>query len=134
MGWMVRGSNCGGGIFFHTCSNQPWGPPSLLYNGYRVFPGLKSSQGITPHPLLVPWSRRSGVIPLLPLWAVWPVRSLSACTRVLLQQRIVECLNCVKMNVLQSLQFVYCTGDVQWVRFPSLCLSYEWNILLFDKL
>jgi hypothetical protein len=23
---------------FRTCSDQPWGPPSLLYNGYRVFP------------------------------------------------------------------------------------------------
>ena len=28
------------------------------------------------------WSRRSRAIPLLPLWAVRPVQSLSACTRV----------------------------------------------------
>ena len=33
-------------------------------------------------PLLVPWSRKSTAIPLLPLWAVRPVQSLSACTRV----------------------------------------------------
>jgi len=33
-------------------------------------------------PLLVPWSRKSGAIPLLSLWAVRPVQSLSACTRV----------------------------------------------------
>ena len=31
-------------------------------------------------PLLVPWSRKSRAIPLLPLWAVRPVQSLSACT------------------------------------------------------
>jgi len=37
---------------------------------------------LTPHPLLVPWSRKSRAIPLLPLWAVRPVQSLSACTRV----------------------------------------------------
>ena len=37
---------------------------------------------LTPHPLLVPWSRKSIAIPLLPLWAVRPVQSLSACTRV----------------------------------------------------
>jgi len=24
-----------------TCPDWPWGPPSLLYNGYRVFPGGK---------------------------------------------------------------------------------------------
>ena len=37
---------------------------------------------LTPHPLLVLWSRKSRAIPLLPLWAVRPVQSLSACTRV----------------------------------------------------
>jgi hypothetical protein len=30
--------SCGGEIF-RTCPDRPWGPPSLLYNGYRVFPG-----------------------------------------------------------------------------------------------
>ena len=32
--------------------------------------------------ILVPWSRKSRAIPLLSLWAVRPVQSLSACTRV----------------------------------------------------
>jgi len=26
---------------FSACPDWPWGPPSLLYNGYRVFPGGK---------------------------------------------------------------------------------------------
>jgi hypothetical protein len=30
-----------GGEIFRTCRDRPWGPPSLLYNGYRVFPGGK---------------------------------------------------------------------------------------------
>jgi hypothetical protein len=30
-----------GGEIFRTCLYRPWGPPSLLYNGYRVFPGGK---------------------------------------------------------------------------------------------
>jgi hypothetical protein len=30
-----------GGEIFCTCPDRPWGPPSLLYNGYRVFPGGK---------------------------------------------------------------------------------------------
>ena len=37
-GWTVRGSNPGGARFFAR-PNRPWGPPSLLYNGYQVFPG-----------------------------------------------------------------------------------------------
>jgi hypothetical protein len=48
------------------------------------FPGVKSGRGVTltPHPLLVLWSWKSRAIPLLPRWAVQPVQSLSACTRV----------------------------------------------------
>ena len=48
------------------------------------FPGVKSGRGVTltPHPFLVPWSWKSRAIPLLLLWAVGPVQSLSACTRV----------------------------------------------------
>ena len=74
----------GGGEIFRTCPYRPWGPPSLLYNGYRVFLGVKSGRGVTltPHPLLVPWLRKSRAIPLLPHWAVRPVQSLSACTGV----------------------------------------------------
>jgi len=52
--------------------------------GTGSFPGVKSGRGVTltPHPLLVPWSRKNRIITLLPLWAVRPVQSLSACTRV----------------------------------------------------
>jgi len=33
------------GEIFRTCPDRPWGPPSLLYNGYRVFPGGKVLPG-----------------------------------------------------------------------------------------
>ena len=39
--WTVWGSNPGGGEIFRTCPDRPWGPPSLLQNGYRVFAGCK---------------------------------------------------------------------------------------------
>jgi len=40
MGWTVQGLKPGGGgEIFHTHPDQLWGPPSLLYNGYWVFPG-----------------------------------------------------------------------------------------------
>ena len=40
MGWTVWGSNLGGARF-SARRDRPWGPLSLLYNGYRVFPGGK---------------------------------------------------------------------------------------------
>jgi hypothetical protein len=39
------GSNLGGGEIFHTCPDRPWGPPSLLYSGHRVFPGGRKRPG-----------------------------------------------------------------------------------------
>ena len=47
-----------GGEIFRTCPDRTWGPPSLLYNGYRVFSGGKERPGheADPSPLLVPWS------------------------------------------------------------------------------
>ena len=42
-GWTVRGSNPGVGEIFRTRPDRPWGPPSLIYNGYRVLPGVKAA-------------------------------------------------------------------------------------------
>ena len=41
-----------------------------MYNGYRVFPGVKCGRGLrlSPHSLLVPWSKKRRTIPLLPYW------------------------------------------------------------------
>jgi hypothetical protein len=33
------------GEILRTCPDRPWGPPSLLYNGYRVLPGGKVRLG-----------------------------------------------------------------------------------------
>ena len=41
MGWTVGGSNPSGGEIFRSRPDRLWGPPSLLYDGYRVFPGGK---------------------------------------------------------------------------------------------
>jgi len=39
------GYNPGEGEIFRTCPDRSWGPPSLLYNGYRVYPGGKERPG-----------------------------------------------------------------------------------------
>ena len=40
------------GEIFRTCPDRPWGPPSLPYNAYRVFPGGKERPGrdVDPSP------------------------------------------------------------------------------------
>ena len=44
MGWTVR-DRIPVGTRFSARPDRPWGPPSLLYNGYRVFPGGKVRPG-----------------------------------------------------------------------------------------
>jgi hypothetical protein len=44
------GSNTGEGEIFRTCPDRPWGPHSLLYNGYRVFPGGTAAGRGDDHP------------------------------------------------------------------------------------
>ena len=73
-----------GAKFSAPVKTDPGAHPASCTTGTGSFPGVKSGRGVklTPHPVLVPWSRKSRGIPLLPLWAVRPVQSLSACTRV----------------------------------------------------
>ena len=73
-----------GAGFSAPVQTGPGAHPASCTMGTGSFPGVKSGQGmtLTPHPLLVLWSRKGKAIPLLPLWAIWPVQSLSACTSV----------------------------------------------------
>jgi hypothetical protein len=49
--WMVRGLNPGGGEIVRTRPYLAWGPPSLLYNVYRVsFPEVKRPRRGVDHP------------------------------------------------------------------------------------
>ena len=73
-----------GSRFSTPVQTGPRARPASCTMGTGSYPGVKSGRGVTlnPHLLLVPWSRKGRAIPLLPLWAVRPVQSLSACTRV----------------------------------------------------
>ena len=44
------GLNPGVGEIFHIRPDRTWGPPSLLYNGYWVFPGVKRPGRGVDHP------------------------------------------------------------------------------------
>jgi len=71
MGWAVR-DRVPVGTRFSAHPDRPWGLPSLLYNGYRVFPGCRGGRGVglTPHPYLeAKVLEKSRAIPLLTLRA-----------------------------------------------------------------
>jgi len=70
-GWTVRGLNPGGGEIFPTCPDRPWGPTSLLYNGYRVFPGGKAAGAWRwpPTPHLAPMLKKEQGYTSTPPWA-----------------------------------------------------------------
>ena len=60
------------GTRFSARPDRPWSPPSLLYNGYRVFPGGRGGRGVglTHHPHLeCRGPRKSRAVPLLILRA-----------------------------------------------------------------
>jgi len=73
-----------GARFSTPVQTGPGAHPAPCTMGTRSFLGVKSGRGVTltPQSLLVLWSRKSRAINLLLLWAVRPVQSLSACTRV----------------------------------------------------
>ena len=74
-----------GAEIFRTCPYRPWGPHSLLYNGYRVFPGGKERprRDADPSPTSSAVdNERVELYPYSPLWVVRPVQSLSTWTRV----------------------------------------------------
>ena len=73
-----------GARFSAPVQTGPGAHPASCTMGTGSFPGVKSGRNVTltPHPLLVPWSWKCRTIPLLSLWAVRHLQSLSACTRV----------------------------------------------------
>jgi len=76
MAWTARGSNPRRGEIFRTRTDLPWGPPSLLCNGYRVLPGgVKRRLPSTPSSAEV--KERVELYLYSPSWPSWPVLGCS---------------------------------------------------------
>ena len=71
-----------GARFYAHVLTGPGAHTASCTMGTGSFPWGKERSGrdADPSPLLTPWSRKSRAIPLLPLWTVRPLQSLSACT------------------------------------------------------
>ena len=76
-------------------SDRPWGPPSLLYNGYRIFPGVKYGRSVllTTYPLLVPRSWKSRAVTTGPAMGTLCLLYGSKWTIAILFPRIVYLAN-----------------------------------------
>ena len=76
-GWTVRRLNPGVVEIFRTSPDRPWGPPSLLYNGYRVcFPGARwPGRDVNPSPTSIAKFIKERLEPYLysPSGPLWPV-------------------------------------------------------------
>ena len=122
----------------------PGAYPASCTMGTGSFPEVKSGQGVTltAHPLLMQWSWKGRAILLLPLGAIRPVQSLSACTRVhftftlpLHHPKILGLLMAhtyVCETSYPPLQFNICSmwKQLQWILFfHSLPSSYPTDII-----
>ena len=104
---------------FSARQGRPWGPLSLLYNRYRVFPRVKYGGGVllTTHPLLVPWSWKSRAISLPTLWATTgPVTGTLYFTCMDISAMPLTCTSGVRHR---KLQYYYIYNDVP---LPNLTL------------
>jgi len=104
--------------------------------GTGSFPGVKSGRCVTltPHPLLVPWSWNGRAIHLLPLWAVRPVQSLSACTRVHLTFTFTFYHKTLTVLITMSTLRILVFGDVSLVSEIEIFKRYpQWNETLWIR-
>jgi hypothetical protein len=90
-----------GARFSAPVQTGPGAHPASCTMATGSFPGVKSGRGVTltPHPLLVPWPRKGRAIPLLPLWVVQSVQSLSACTWVHFTNTIISTVLYANLDV-----------------------------------
>jgi hypothetical protein len=77
---MVQALNPDGSEIFCTRLDQPWGPPSLLYNGYQVLPGGKAAGAWCWPP--TPFKHRGHK--RIELYLYPPSRPVQACNRTVL--------------------------------------------------
>jgi hypothetical protein len=129
-----------GAGFSAPVQTGPGAHPASCTKGTGSFPGVKNGRGVTltPHPLLVLWSRKGRAIPLFPhgpyglYRASVPVQSLSACTRVHFTFTYISTQYCCFSVLLYKLKsFSYWFLDI---IETSLIICFSCRVVLNPKL
>jgi hypothetical protein len=113
-----------GEIFRTYPDHRLRGPPSLLYNGYRVFPGGKGGRGVilTTHPLLVPRLRKSWAIPPLTLWVLLGLLRGSLYLYTLPNNNAVK--QFTQIGAVRSVDWIFIVGAPVW-RWLGECVTLD---------
>jgi hypothetical protein len=100
------------------CPDRLWGPPSLLYNGYRgsFHPGIKRGRGVTltTHPHVVPRSRMSRSYIPFTLWRLY-----GGCLTVLILLSIYMVCNDMYQTIRPLINFQRRKTDKKCKPLPS---------------
>jgi hypothetical protein len=106
-GWTVPGSNSDGGEILRTCSDRPWGPPSLLYNGYRVFPWGKAAGAYRwpPTTSSVEVKERVELYLCSPSGPSWPVLGWTLPLSLLTHLRLLQLTVAIQRNLAYNTTF-----------------------------
>jgi hypothetical protein len=131
--WTVWGSNPGGGEIFRTRPDRPWGPPSLLYNGYRLFPEGKAAEAWrwppTPPSTEVEneWSYTS-TLPLGPWWPVteWPFDNQTMRIRIPQISNFQVYMTAILMFYVQTVNYQTIRNDQHHALIGQLLCSTYW--------
>ena len=82
-------------------------------------------------PLVVPWSWKGRAIPLLPLWAVRPVQSLSACTTVHFTFTFTLNVKCLSFCVLFQQKQTKIYIILQTSHICNFTKTFQWESRCF---
>ena len=113
-GWTVRGSHPGGDEIFRTRPDRPWGPPILLNNGSRVFPGGRAAGAwrIPPTPFSAEVKERVELYLYSISGPSWPVIGWPLPLRFCSQMCCLSMSCCETEWVCQLMQCCACTRKV----------------------
>jgi hypothetical protein len=120
---------------FHTCVDLPWGPPSLLYNGYQVsFPRVKQPRhGIDhPSPSSAKFKERVELYLHSPSGSSWPILGWTYFQRVKTSNTVIlknntyrnKLFNLPRSNFFYNMHWTFpwvfeCLPDSELAHLPS---------------